>query len=199
MRWCSPPREGGCHGGGSDGLRHRWWPGTAWAAARPFRHSRPDWCSTRSARAPRSPRRSGGCWPTRRPPAPAHTHTPMCTNKVFWMVDARPSRVVRPGVGGAEKRGMTIWLVTGGCGFIGSHLCAALVAAGRRARARVRSWTTCPRAGGRTSPPAPSCWSEMWATRSCWRALWKASPAASTSPPSPQWSAACANGGKRTE
>src|SRR5215213_2520699 len=35
----------------------------------------------------------------------------------------------------------------------------------------------------------------MWATRSCWRALWKASPAASTSPPSPQWNAAWAAGG----
>jgi UDP-glucose 4-epimerase len=29
---------------------------------------------------------------------------------------------------------MTLWLVTGGCGFIGSHLCAALVAAGHRVR-----------------------------------------------------------------
>jgi UDP-glucose 4-epimerase len=29
---------------------------------------------------------------------------------------------------------MTLWLVTGGCGFIGSHLCAALVAAGARVR-----------------------------------------------------------------
>ena len=29
---------------------------------------------------------------------------------------------------------MTLWLVTGGCGFIGSHLCAALAAAGHRVR-----------------------------------------------------------------
>ena len=29
---------------------------------------------------------------------------------------------------------MTLWLVTGGCGFIGSHLCAALVAAGQSVR-----------------------------------------------------------------
>ena len=29
---------------------------------------------------------------------------------------------------------MTLWLVTGGCGFIGSHLCAALAASGQRVR-----------------------------------------------------------------
>lgn len=29
---------------------------------------------------------------------------------------------------------MTLWLVTGGCGFIGSHLCASLVAAGQQVR-----------------------------------------------------------------
>ena len=97
--------------------------------------------------------------------------------------------------GGAEKRGMTLWLVTGGCGFIGSHLCAALVAAGQRVRVLDNLST------GRRENLAPGA--ELAGGR-CRRpgaagaTPWKALPAASTLPPSPRWSAACANGGKRT-
>ncbi len=90
---------------------------------------------------------------------------------------------------------MTLWLVTGGCGFIGSHLCAAL---DRGGAACAGAGQPVLRAGGRTSLPAPDCWLATWAIRRCWRAPWKVLTAASTLPPSLRWSGACANGAKRT-